>query len=101
MFAATICVSGLPREDVKRQRLYRAPHIRAVCTDLLAECVNAIDLLIKKRHRMGGQNSKSRAPPCFERHVKPLIPATFAVVGTRSSFKERLTSGRRPIVKII
>jgi hypothetical protein len=24
----------------------------------------------------------SRAPPCFRRHVKPLIPAAFAVVST-------------------
>jgi hypothetical protein len=26
--------------------------------------------------------------PCFERHVKPLVPAVFAVVSTHSSFKE-------------
>ncbi|RVE46257.1 hypothetical protein evm_009081 [Chilo suppressalis] len=26
------------------------------------------------------KNLLSRAPPCFRRHVKPLVPATFAVV---------------------
>jgi hypothetical protein len=30
----------------------------------------------------------SRAPPCFGRHVKPLVPAAFTVVSTHSSFKE-------------
>jgi hypothetical protein len=30
----------------------------------------------------------SRAPPCFKTHVKPLVPAAFAVVSTPSSFKE-------------
>jgi hypothetical protein len=30
----------------------------------------------------GTKNFLSRAPPCFERHVKPLVPATFAVVAT-------------------
>jgi hypothetical protein len=38
---------------------------------------------------------------CFGRHVKPLVPAAFAVVTTHSSFKEVLTSGRRPVEKII
>jgi hypothetical protein len=38
--------------------------------------------------KMGDQNLLSRAPPCFGKHVKPLIPATFAVVNTPSSFKE-------------
>jgi hypothetical protein len=33
-------------------------------------------------------NLLSRAPPCFGRHVKPLVPAAFAVVSTHSSFKE-------------
>jgi hypothetical protein len=28
------------------------------------------------------KNVLSRAPPCFGRHVKPLIPAAFAVVST-------------------
>jgi hypothetical protein len=27
----------------------------------------------------------SRAPPCFRRHVKPLVPAAFAVVSTHQS----------------
>jgi hypothetical protein len=27
----------------------------------------------------------SRAPPCFERHVKPLVPAVFAVVSTHET----------------
>jgi hypothetical protein len=39
-------------------------------------------------HKMGGQNLLSRASPCFGRHVKPLIPVAFAVVSTRSNFKE-------------
>jgi hypothetical protein len=29
---------------------------------------------------MGDQNVLSRVPPCFGRHVKPLVPAAFAVV---------------------
>jgi hypothetical protein len=36
----------------------------------------------------GDQNVLSRAPPCFGRHVKPLVPVAFAVVSTHSSFKE-------------
>jgi hypothetical protein len=28
------------------------------------------------------ENLLSPAPPCFERHVKPLVPAAFAVVST-------------------
>jgi hypothetical protein len=28
------------------------------------------------------KNILSRAPPCFGRHVKPLVPAAFAVVST-------------------
>jgi hypothetical protein len=28
------------------------------------------------------KNVLSRAPPCFGRHVKPLVPAVFAVVST-------------------
>jgi hypothetical protein len=40
--------------------------------------------------------------PCFGRHVKPLVPAAFAVVNTSSSFKEGgLMSARRPVVKIV
>jgi hypothetical protein len=42
----------------------------------------------KVSHGMGDQNLLSRAPPCFGRHVKPLVPAPFAVVSTHSSFKE-------------
>ncbi|RVE41463.1 hypothetical protein evm_013887 [Chilo suppressalis] len=34
---------------------------------------------------MGDQNLLSRAPPCFGRHVKPLVPAASAVVSTRQS----------------
>jgi hypothetical protein len=30
----------------------------------------------------------SRAPPCFGRHVKLLVPVAFAIVSTHSSFKE-------------
>jgi hypothetical protein len=29
------------------------------------------------RLRMGDQNLLSRAPPCFGRHVKPLVPVAF------------------------
>jgi hypothetical protein len=46
-------------------------------------------------HRMGDQNLLSRAPPCFERHVKLLVPAAFAVISTYSSFQGGL------VVKII
>jgi hypothetical protein len=52
-------------------------------------------------HRMGDQNVLSRALPGFGRHVKPLVPAAFAVVSTHSSFTRGLTSGRQPVVKII
>jgi hypothetical protein len=31
------------------------------------------------------KNLLSRAPPCFRRHVKPLVPAAFAVVSTHQS----------------
>jgi hypothetical protein len=34
------------------------------------------------------KNLSSRVPPCIRRHVKPLVPAVFAVATTRSSFKE-------------
>jgi hypothetical protein len=45
---------------------------------------------------MGDQNILSRAPQCFGRHVKLLVPAAFAVVSTHSSFKEgcRQAGGR-------
>jgi hypothetical protein len=39
-------------------------------------------------------------PPCFERHVKPLVPAAFAVF-CPLQFQGGLTSGRRPVVKTI
>jgi hypothetical protein len=29
------------------------------------------------------KNILSRAPPCFRRHVKPLVPAAFAVISTQ------------------
>jgi hypothetical protein len=32
--------------------------------------------------RMTKNNLLSRAPPCFGRHVKPLVPAVFAVAST-------------------
>jgi hypothetical protein len=43
---------------------------------------------VKVSHRMGDQNLLSRAPPCFGRHGKLLVPAAFAVVSNHSSFKE-------------
>jgi hypothetical protein len=39
-------------------------------------------------HRKGDQNLLSRAPPCFGRHVKPLVPVAIAIVSTHSSFKQ-------------
>jgi hypothetical protein len=52
------------------------------------------------------QNLLSRAPPCFGRHIKPLDPATFALVCTtplhwKLQFQGRLTLGRRLVVKTI
>jgi hypothetical protein len=39
---------------------------------------------VKQRWSVIGCVTKnlSRAPPCFARHVKPLVPAAFAVVST-------------------
>jgi hypothetical protein len=36
------------------------------------------------------KNVLCRAPPCFERHVKPLVPAAFAVVSTHQPRWARL-----------
>jgi hypothetical protein len=36
-------------------------------------------------HWMSDQNVLSRASPRFERHVKPLVPAVFAVVSTHQT----------------
>jgi hypothetical protein len=44
-------------------------------------------LVVLVSHRMGDQNLLFQAPPCFRRHVKPLILAAFAVVGTHSILK--------------
>jgi hypothetical protein len=44
--------------------------------------------IVEVSHCMGDQNLLSRAPPCFGRHVKLLVPAVFAVVSIHSSFKE-------------
>jgi hypothetical protein len=54
--------------------------------------------IAKAKHR--SQNLLSRGPPCFGRHVKPLVPVAFAIASTHS-FQGGLTSGRRPVVKII
>jgi hypothetical protein len=40
------------------------------------------------RSVMGNQNLLSRAPSCFGKHVKLLVPAALAIVNTHSSFKE-------------
>jgi hypothetical protein len=40
----------------------------------------------------------SSNPPCFGRHVKLLVLAAFAIISTHSRV---LTSGTRPVVKII
>jgi hypothetical protein len=48
-------------------------------------------------HRMDDQNLLSRAPTCFGRHVKLLVPVAF-VVSTHSSFKKvdvRQAAGRK------
>jgi hypothetical protein len=40
---------------------------------------------VKQRWTIIGWVTKTllyRTPPCFGRHVKPLVPAAFAVVGT-------------------
>jgi hypothetical protein len=37
----------------------------------------------------------------LRKEVKLFVLAAFAVVSTHSSFKEGVTSGRRPVVKII
>jgi hypothetical protein len=52
-------------------------------------------------HRMGDQNLLSRAPPCFGRHVKPLVPVAFAIVSNPLQFQGGLTSGRWLVVKTI
>jgi hypothetical protein len=55
--------------------------------------------LAKASHRMGDQNLLSSVPPCFGRHAKPLVPAAFAVVGSRSPVSRRVdvsqTAGRK------
>jgi hypothetical protein len=57
---------------------------------------------VREGHRMGDQNLLSRARPCFGRHVELLVPAAFAVVSTHPlQYQGALTSGRRPVVKII
>jgi hypothetical protein len=55
----------------------------AVC----AVGVRSQNLSRKASHQMDDQNLLSGATPCFGRHVKPLVPAAFAVVKP-SSFKE-------------
>jgi hypothetical protein len=54
---------------------------------------------VRKGYRMGDQNLLCRAPPCFRRHIKLLVPAAFALVSIQ--FQGGLTSGRRSIVKLI
>jgi hypothetical protein len=46
---------------------------------------------------MGDQNLLSRAPPCFGRHVKPLVPAAFAP----TPVSRMVNVSRRPVVEII
>jgi hypothetical protein len=69
--------------------------IRIHCEELYGRAVSALGVRSRKlstglngRLRMGDQNLLSRAPPCFGRHVKPLVPVAFAIVSTHSSFKE-------------
>jgi hypothetical protein len=49
--------------------------------------------------RMGDQNLLTPAPSCFGRQVKPLDPVAFADVSA-TPVSRKLTTGRRPIVKI-
>jgi hypothetical protein len=34
-------------------------------------------------HGLGAKTLSFQAPPCFGRHVKPLVPVAFAVVNTK------------------
>jgi hypothetical protein len=45
-------------------------------------CDRGSSTFLKVSHKMGDQNLLFQAPPCFGRHVKPLVPAAFAVVNT-------------------
>jgi hypothetical protein len=36
------------------------------------------------------KNVLSQAPPCFGRHVKPFVPAAFAVISTTKAHWDRL-----------
>jgi hypothetical protein len=56
------------------------------------------EALVKVGPRMGDQNLLSRAPPCFGRHGKQLVPAAFPVVSTHSIPREpdvRQAAGRK------
>jgi hypothetical protein len=50
---------------------------------------------------MGDQNLLSQAPPCFGTHVKPLVPAAFAVVLTPVSRRVdvKQAAGRKTIAE--
>jgi hypothetical protein len=45
------------------------------------ELLNNSHHVNKASHRMGDQNLLSRAPPCIERHVKPLVLAVLGPCG--------------------
>jgi hypothetical protein len=45
--------------------------------------------------RMGDQNLLSRATPCFERHIKPLVPVAFAIVSTHGTTVSRKVDVRQ------
>jgi hypothetical protein len=55
-----------------------------------------VDGPVVRAPKKSDQNLISRAPPFFGKHIKPLVPAAFAVVCTHSSFKEgsRQAGGR-------
>jgi hypothetical protein len=53
----------------------------------------------RKGHRMGDQNLLPRAPPCFGRNVKLLVPSSICSRLHLLQFQGRLTSGRRLVVK--
>jgi hypothetical protein len=54
----------------------------------LASERESLATIVDVSHWMVDQNILSRAPPCFGRHVKLLVPAAFAVVSIHFSFKE-------------
>jgi hypothetical protein len=55
-------------------------HSPTICTG--AMLIDTKVLILSYNNINEAQNLLSEAPPCFGRHVKPLVPAAFAVVST-------------------